>query len=61
MPDDDVAYSVELSKFIGDSVVETIRIEGYGLLEELMDDLEKLIEQRKWKRYDKDSEGTNES
>lgn len=53
-PNDNTSYHVQLIKFSEANGFEKIAIEGYGLLEELMDDLEKMIDEKEgWDRYDK--------
>ena len=48
------SYSVKLTKYADDNktVMDEIVIHNYGVLEELLDDLDEVIEQRKWEKND---------
>lgn len=52
------SYSVTLTRNDpATGKVDRIEIDSYGLLSELFDDLEEMIEKAKWNRYETDAEG----
>jgi len=50
--DDDLSYSVNLYKLRNGIIVDTIHIDGYGVLQELLDDMADMIEKKRWENND---------
>jgi hypothetical protein len=52
MPDEDVSFSVNLYKLRNGIVVDTIHIDGYGVLKELLEDMDDMLDAKKWDNND---------
>lgn len=44
----DTTYSIVITKAIDDIAVDDIRVDGYGLLREALDDIETMVEENGW-------------
>lgn len=45
---DDTTYTITITKAIDGIVVDDIRVDGYGLLREALDDIETMADEKGW-------------
>jgi hypothetical protein len=55
----EVSYSIVVTRN-EDGVEERIELDGYGLYSEALDDLEKMVTEKKWEERDQEIEAENQ-
>lgn len=45
---EEVSYNITVERVVGHSVEETLTVEGYGVFQEALDDILKMIYERDW-------------
>ena len=46
--DEEVSYNIIVERVVGDSVEDTLSVEGYGVFQEALDDILKMIYEKDW-------------